>query len=219
MALGKLLLGIDVSYEHIRSMLSAAVAGGVAGPLFTYLLRNWWLEKLKAKYAAELEEYKSQLEVQRNRLQSILDHRVFVHKAQFETEFDAMKGVFAAATRVWFALNGLRPMFDHLPLDDESRGKVLSERVTELGSAHNELIQLTESMRPFYPSELHELLQVCSQAARLELVQVRRGPAEALGIQGYLDAGKNQEEFSSSYARLAVAIRKRTEKVALISER
>jgi maltooligosyltrehalose synthase len=90
-----------------------SLAAGALGGLGTVyglsrFLGNLWLEKQKARYSIELEEFKNQLLKEQKRIQAEIDSSVFVTRAHFETEFSAMKDIFKALADVKMALGIFR---------------------------------------------------------------------------------------------------------------
>ena len=82
--------------------LESLAVGGLGGLATVYGISNWlgnlWLEKQKARFSQELQEFKAKqdrqlqafkdiLEKEQKRVQARIDHSVLVTRAQFETEF------------------------------------------------------------------------------------------------------------------------------------
>jgi len=106
--------------QTINAIVSGALGGGAVGGIASFIFKNWWLERLKTRYSAELEAYKSKLDADLKGFQSVLDHRIFVSKAHYETDFESMKTVFRCATKAFFLIQGVRPMFGY-GIPDETK--------------------------------------------------------------------------------------------------
>ena len=81
---------------------------------------------------------------------------MFVTRAHFETEFEAMKDIFSCLSEVRLAMNAIRPMFAVEPAaeTEDERLKRLSERFKILMIATDKLLNTSESKAPFYSEEL-----------------------------------------------------------------
>lgn len=104
------------------------LAGGALGGIATvYGLSRWlgamWLEKQKARYNKELEEFKDGFQKEQKRVQAAIDRHVFVTRAQFDTEFNAMKEVFKGLAELMLAINAVRPMLSTSPNGEDKEDK------------------------------------------------------------------------------------------------
>jgi hypothetical protein len=205
--------------QMIGSIATGAVAGGAAGGLVIFLLKNWWLERLKASYAAELASYKATLDGELKQIQSNLDHRIFVSKAHYETEFESMKAIFSSATQAYFLILEARPMFSYGSSDETKESKLenLSSIVNQLSAAHDSFVLQTESLMPYYPESLRMTLIECAVAIRKEIGDIRSSGPDSLRHTGYLKASENQEAFQQSYFAAARIIRERIERLVILN--
>jgi hypothetical protein len=102
----------------LSTLLSAGAATGIAQWLGNRWLKkvearyNRELEGLRAKYAAELESYKNELERSKQLLQAEIDKTFLVTKVHFETEFDALKKVFAELAEIRLQMPSEARSFD-----------------------------------------------------------------------------------------------------------
>jgi hypothetical protein len=76
------------------SLVTGAFAGGSVAAATVQLLKDSLVEKVKARYATELETFKDSLLKDQKRIQARIDRSVFVSRAQFDTEFNATKRYF-----------------------------------------------------------------------------------------------------------------------------
>lgn len=97
----------------------ASAIGGITGSGFAatlmHFIKGSWLEKIKAHYATELESFKDSLQIEQKRIQARVDRSIFVSRAQFDTEFNAMKDIFRFATDLKLTMDQIRPMFGLSP--------------------------------------------------------------------------------------------------------
>jgi hypothetical protein len=204
--------------QTLNAIVSGALSGGAVVGLAGFFLKNWWLERLKTDYSAELATYKSKLDAELKSLQSVLDHKIFVSRAHYETEFESMKTVFNFATKASLLIQGVRPMFGYGIVGETEEHKLerLSLRVQELAAAHDEFILQSESLMPFYPEDLRVAFTECGIAIRSEIGDIRSSGPNSLGPGGYVKASLNQEAFQKNYYRAAKIIRERIERLTIL---
>jgi len=204
--------------QIVNSIVSGAIGGGIIVTVAGFVLKNWWLEHLKSSHSKELETYRSELNMELKNVQSMLDHKVFVSKAHYETEFESMKKIFKCATQAYFLIQGLRPMIHYGDPDETDENKLnrLNDRVNSLASIHDEFILLNESLMPFYPENVHVALNECAIAIRREISDIRTSGLDALHPSGYLKANKHQEAFEENYHVAAKVIRERIERLTIL---
>jgi hypothetical protein len=207
-----------------ESLATGALGGlGTVYWLSGYLGRIW-LEKQKAAYSKELEEFKNALERDKQRIQAEIDRSVFVTRAQFDTEFTAMKEVFGLLTAAGIALNGVRPVFQLAPLNEtiDARRQRVLDQLAKLQEAHDDLLHKANGLVPFYPLELHQCVRECQGTAYLECIQARDDLYQEeyeFGHQWRKNAETNQATFKEAYDRAALVIRNRIERLAVLPPR
>ena len=157
------------------------------------------------------------IERRQKALQVQFDRSVFVSKAQFDTEFNAMRDVFRLATNVWLALGALRPQFHTRPENETpaERLDALSRRCEVLAATFNKFSLEIESLRPFYPKELHGALLECIKNASIELNQVKTDKG-TFNEPWYAHGVDNRREFDANYHLAADLIRDRLDTLAVI---
>src|SRR5437870_5133792 len=108
--------------------LGNLAAGALGGMGTVYGLSKWlgsmWLEKQKARYSKELEEFKDGLQKEQKRTQAGIDRHIFMTRAQFETEFTAVKDVFKNLYELLLAMNALRPTISTSPAGESRDDKI-----------------------------------------------------------------------------------------------
>jgi len=200
----------------LESLLTGALGGTAIVLGLSRWLGNVWLEKQKAQYNKELEEFKNGLLEQQKRIQAKIDSSVFVTRAHFETEFAAMRELFSYLADVRLTMNTLRPTYGFSTGTKEEQLKLLSERYQIFSEAYNKLLKHQESLSPFYSTELYRASEKCVQAANLELVQVFTGNPLAFSQDWYKEGRENQKAFMQGYTETSVIIRDRLSKLAVL---
>jgi hypothetical protein len=176
------------------------------------------LSALEAELKANLAKIESDLRSSQNLLQAKIDRSVFVTRAHFETEFEAMKQVFAYLSQLQIGLNGLRPMVTVETPGEGERQRVtrLFERLEKVFSAYNDLLAESEAKAPFYPAELYDAIEECERAAWMEINSVRTSGANMFGPTWYEEGERNRGRFSKAYRRAGDIIRDRISRLAIL---
>jgi hypothetical protein len=170
-------------------------------------LADRWLAQYKSGLDKELEGYRDLLEQKRKRIEAELGHRSYVTKTHFDTEFNAVKDIFAALGRLRLSFNGLRPFIDWTPQDEGEKLKLISTRLNHFKERFNVLVDVAESVYPFVPESIYNQFQFCMSAATIEIRQIERSGAEALSPPGYAEGAKHHEKFTSAYFTAAKLVR------------
>ncbi len=100
-----------------REILSGGVAGAIVSALWNFVSR-FFLQRDQAGLTNELARLKDDLERAQKRTQAEIDRSVFVTRAHFESEFEAMKQVFSCLSQVRLAMESLRPMVSVVPANE-----------------------------------------------------------------------------------------------------
>ncbi|MGA2694953.1 MAG: hypothetical protein ABSE92_02765 [Terriglobales bacterium] len=169
------------------------------------------LEELRSSYARELEFYKTQLE-----------RSVLITRAQFQTEFRAMKQVFQKLSQVRLRMASLRPSIDVTGggANAEERKLKRFERLQEdfngFLSAYNELVAVVEDFSPFYPIEVYRQLNECLAAAMAEQFDIKLEGLDALSHAGFNQGKLNMDRFLAAYNKVSELIRDRISHLAIV---
>jgi hypothetical protein len=194
---------------------SGAVAWAVVRGMGRHLADRW-LANHKAELEKELESYRDALERRRNRIDAELGHLTYVTKTQFDTEFNAIKEIFSALGKLRLSFNGLRPVVDWIPQDEQEKSKLIAARLTDFNERYNVAVEATESSFPFVPEDIYEQIEVCMKAALIEIRHIQEGGAEALSYKGYTDGEKQHQKFSTAYFTAAKLARERFKHLTII---
>lgn len=208
----------------VSTVLSAGVATGIVQWLSGRWLKklearyNRELEGVKAKYATELAAYKIELERSKQLLQAEIDKTFLVTKVHFETEFEALKKVFALLADVRLQMPNLRPVVGIVPVGEtkDEKLKVLVAASKKLEAVYNQLAMTSENLSPFYPHGIYLQIGECEQWVRRELFDISlSGPDALVGIS-YQKGEKHFAEFMVAYAKVAELIRERIARLTII---
>jgi hypothetical protein len=179
-------------------------------------LADRWLTRYKSELDKEFEKYRDRLEQGRKRIEADLGQRTYVNKAQFDTEFDAIKDIFAALGKLRLSFNGLRPFLDWIPDDEESRLQLVSAHLGHFKPLLDALITTVESAYPFVPDDIYEQLEICMRMGMIEMKHIEESGAKALSPSGYQDGAKQHEKFSTAYFAAGRLVRERLKQLSEI---
>jgi len=168
-----------------------------------------WLARYKSDLDKEFESYRDSLEQKRKRVEADLGHRTYVTKTQFDTEFNAVKEIFATLGRLRLSFNGLRPFVDWTPTDEGEKLKLISARLNHFRERFNILVDTAESVFPFVPEDIYAQLEICMKAGFVEIRHIEQAGVEALSPKGYDDGLKQHEKFTTAYFTAAKLVRER----------
>ncbi len=170
-------------------------------------LADRWLARYKSDLDKKFESYRDTLEQKRKRIEAELGHRTYVTRTQFDTEFNAVKDIFAALGKLRLSFNSLRPFLDWTPAGKEEKLKLISARLNHFRERYNVLVDAAESVYPFVPEDIYAQFAACMKAALLEIRHIEEAGIDALSPNGYEDGAKQLEAFTSAYFAAAKLVR------------
>jgi hypothetical protein len=202
------------------TFLGSLVGGGATAWLvvkgLSGHLADRWLARYKGELDKEFEKYRDALEQKRRRIEAELGQRTYVSKAQFDTEFAAIKDIFAALGKVRLSFNGLRPFVDWIPPDEEAKIKLVSARLSHFRPLLDAFVTTVESAYPFVPDNIYEQLEICMRTGMMEMRQIDAAGANALSPSGYEEGAKHHERFTKAYFSAANLVRERLKQLSEI---
>jgi hypothetical protein len=205
-----------------RTVLTSLVASGVVSTGVVLGLARYlgdrWMVRYKAGYDEELEAYKDTLERRRKKIEAELGHRIYVGRAQFDTEFNALKDCFAALGRLRLAFNGLRPMLDWVSDDEQEKMKILASRLSHFRERYNPLVDAAASVYPFVPEDIYAEFEKCMKAALLEIRHIEEDPSKAFKASGSHQGAEQRDKFDSAYFAAAKLARERFRQLSIVAD-
>jgi hypothetical protein len=215
------------------SVISSLLAGSLGGLGTVYGLSKWLgnliierrkvdyakeLEGVKADYAKELEQLKDALEQEQNKIKAQLERSVFVTRAHFETEFQAMKDIFKLLSEANVRIHDTRPSSEgeyvHL-----TKGEVLGlveEKRSQLVDSCKSLVAAVDSLYPFLVPEIYEALHRCIKTMKSEIWEIDNTRSQALSQDWRDQAHKHKVEFRIGFHIVARLMRKRIQMLTVI---
>lgn len=101
------------------------------------------VEKVRAEYALQVEKVKSDL-----------SKTIYVHKLQFEAEFQALKSIWEKLLALRNNTLALRPMLGKVAKSEDQGKRIKQERFEKFANAFDEFAALAERDKPFYPQSI-----------------------------------------------------------------
>ena len=196
--------------------LSASVVVSLLG---NGLLGNYLLQRLRDQQEQKLARFRADQDSEMKRLQTVLDRTVFVHRAQFETEFAAMKAIWEKLMATRGTMASLRPTFATAP-EDETAEQALERFFVRRKAYQQALTELKDAVfnsEPFISEALyHELFGKLLLAASAEELSVRvHKPTEP----NWFETGeKNLGNFMASANNVASLVRLRIASLTVLPE-
>jgi len=217
-------MSVDWTTVVVSAAINTPTVAGLLGWLGKRRLQNEMaqhhaeLEALKAEYGKQLEAYKAQLEQSKLLLQADLNKTILVTKAHFETEFEALKAVFAKLAEVKLQMAGLRPQMRVGPAAESPAVRLerLTEQINAFQKAYNALLEISEHVSAFYPPNIYEQLGACLRKANAEIVDLRISGQETFSHDWYGRGRSNFEEFLTSFSEVSALIRDRISNLAIV---
>lgn len=205
------------SISTLAGILSGGAAGAVISAIWNHTSKLS-LQRREEEFNTKLATLEQEFQRAQKQEQARIDRSLFVTRAHFETEFEAMKDIFSGLSEVRLAMNAVRPMFAIEPADEseDERLKRLWERLKTLMIATDKLLNASEAKAPFYSEELYDSITVCWRAAAMEINSIKGAGPDSLRNSGYIQAEQDRDKFSEGYSSSVRIIRNRISKLAIL---
>jgi hypothetical protein len=170
---------------------------------------DFWLARTKAKWDKELEEFKGLLNTQQRQYQAQLDRSIFVSRAHFDTEFQAIKEVHQCLSEVKIPFRSLCPISATVIVT----GAQSADLIERLQQAHDRFIAKLEEWGVFLEPSQYDELNRCHDAIEHFLEIFPRQ-----GVEMERDYGITRKHFWDSYSAACQKARDRIEKLAVLPQ-
>ena len=197
------------------------MAAVILNALGTGLLGNYMLQRDRADHETKLEHLKKTFEGELRGLQTVLDRAVLVHRAHFETEFEALRDIWMKLAAVRASMGLVRLTMDLRPADetDEQRERREFERFKRFSTDLTALIRAVDSQSPFVPRDIYHALEKAIEVAQKEAteVEVERPDRDRNPMRDWFKRGKEHfREFRAAVGEVSDLIRARLEALTLV---
>jgi hypothetical protein len=185
------------------------------------LLGKYLLQRYRAGQEIEMARLKTELQGEIHTLQAVLNRTVFVHRTQFETEFAALRDIWAKVAGVRATMGLVRPMLNFVPADEtpEQRQVREFERLGAFNVDLDALIRAVDTQSPFVPQDIYRKLDEAIQVARTESteVQVERHDRDQNPMRDWYRRGREHfQQFQQAATEISDLIRARLETLTVV---
>lgn len=190
----------------IVSVLTCAVATPALMQLFTRLFGDWLAERVRQKYAKDLESFKNTLQQQQKILDSLTTRALHVSRTQFDTEFTAMKEVSQQLAKVVLAFRKIHPIDVGEELTEAERIEVTKT----LGQETNRFLEKLTEWAVFLEPPIFDDFDRCYAGANEEFKRLE-------GHNGFhTDEVLNIRHFTNSYSNVSQKVRDRIKQLSAL---
>ena len=215
---------VDWLAIFVNAAISTPAVAGLLGWLGKRRLdqeaakQNEALATLRAGYERQLEAYKNQLDTSKRLLQAEIDKTILVTKVHFETEFSALKEVFAKLAEVKLQFSGLAPSLSVVRADEtrDYKEKVLGKNLGEFQHAFDDLLEAVERLSAFYPPQIYGALGECLKHASLEVTEIQLSGDRLFRHDWYKERSESLKNFLASFNAVSEMIRERISKLTIV---
>ena len=190
-------------------LASMVVSLGGVGILFRYF-GDYLLGRTKAKWDRELEAFRDFLNTEQRQYQAQLDRSIFVSRAHFETEFQAIKEVHQCLSEVKIPFRSLFPIDAKTIATDAET----ADLVTRLEDANKRYLSKLEEWGVFLEPSQYDEFKRCNDAIEHFL-----GVFPKRGTELDRDYGITRKHFWDSYQAACQKARDRIANLAVLPER
>ncbi len=213
-------------WDFVGGLLGGAISSSAICLVVANLFKDRWIEKVKAGYAAELENIKDSLTTKQKALQAQLDHGNYVTQAQYDLELSSYKDIWGALSEIRIGARAFRGIqyyeLFHPETSTQSDEAILANAfigtMTRFRTAHNDAVATTERVAPFYAKDVQRGTRSITFASG-ELINELTLFLNAAGTPETWDAITARIELIAEYVETAdELIRERLSSLRLLPE-
>ncbi|ACZ08225.1 Uncharacterised protein [Sebaldella termitidis] len=207
----------EFSLTYLVSILSVFISSATA--VFLSIIaykQNKKLNLQKEEHDRNLTRQKNEFDKEITRLSGSIERMNFVHKTQFDTEFELYK-------KIWLEISNITKSFhniqDHLTElnstdnDCSEANKALKNEYNLLKSYSSVFSEIIDKNRPFYFQELYSLLIIFSNQSKILAEYLSNDDYQKIDLDSYLYEMVKLLNFSVSIEEI---IRNRIENLKIV---
>lgn len=165
--------GVEMNTSELLRLVGSILFSVASGGAIVFALSSWlgkvWASRILQRESTELSRL-VQGELEHLRVGS--ERNLFMHKVQFEAEFDAYQKLWRAFGHAINCALLLRPAFDQRPADKTDK-EILAERYSDFATAYNAFLSEWVPFQPFMQEEIDQKIDELARELRLEAMQAR----------------------------------------------
>jgi hypothetical protein len=205
----------------VSSVLGAAGGSGLVLLGLSGFLGKVWVNRIqqidRLGVDAQLQRVRGEVDHGLRVLDGAVQRTTLVHRVQFETEFHALKDVWAKVARVRASLCAVRPIFSiqSLVQTKEEARAALFERTNQLMTDLREFVRVRDDLAPFYDATIYSALVELQKPAHKETLDIQLFDPDR--TQDWWEQGeKNRNDFVTEADRIAALIRSRISALSIV---
>ena len=207
----------EFSLTYMISLLSVFISSATA--VFLSIIaykQNKKLNFQKEEHDRNLSKQKNEFDKEITRLSGSIERMNFVHKTQFDTEFELYK-------KIWFEISNITKSFHNIQgylteLNSTSNDRLYIDKALKneyhlLKSYSSVFSEIIDKNRPFYFQELYSLLIIFSNQSKILAEHLTNEDFQKIDLDSYLYEMVKLLNFSVSIEEI---IRNRIENLKII---
>ncbi|HBW35631.1 hypothetical protein [Desulfosporosinus sp. BICA1-9] len=152
-------------------IFSLGGAGAIIFALSSWLGKVWAnriLEEEKKKHQLEIEEYKSKLMLELNKVNSLNQKALYITKVQYNKEFGIYQDIWEKLFDCIVATINLYPSFDEVPTDEDEKQKWIDKKYENYRDKYNLYSRTIDRYAPFYEENFyHSFVEVRKNCSKM----------------------------------------------------
>ena len=207
----------EFSLTYLISLLSVFISSVTA--VFLSIIaykQNKKLNFQKEEHDRNLSKQKNEFDKEITRLSGSIERMNFVHKTQFDTEFELYKKIWLEISNITKSFHDIQDYLTELNSTDNdwsSIDKALKTEYNRLKSYSFVFSEIIDKNRPFYFQELYSLLIIFSNQSKILAEYLTNDDFQKIDLDSYLYEMIKLRNFSVSIEEI---IRNRIENLKII---
>ncbi len=158
---------------EIATAIIAGLGGGGAIVIgLSKFFGQYWadkmLEKEKSKHTKEIEDYKSKLKVEIDKINAIQDKALYISKVQYDNEYRIYQEIWEVMHKCIIFTTALYPQgIENVPSDEKEKEEYQTKKHREFANAFNTFSLTIDKYAPFYKEDFYnnffEMRKYCSR--------------------------------------------------------
>lgn len=165
-------------FDLIMKILLSLGGGGAIVFAFSSWLGKVWasriLEKEKKEHQLEISNYKSKLDLELNRINSLNEKALYISKVQYDKEFEIYQDIWEKFFDCFVATLNLYPSFENVPTDDTEKEKWIDTKYKNYSEKYNLYSKTIDRYAPFYKEDFyHSFVEIRNSCSKMGKIFVR----------------------------------------------
>ena len=207
----------EFSLTYLVSILSVFISSATA--VFLSIIaykQNKKLNLQKEEHDRNLTRQKNEFDKEITRLSGSIERMNFVHKTQFDTEFELYKKIWLEISNITKSFYNIQEYLMKLNTDDSNASdidRVLKNEYDLLKTYSSAFSKIIDKNRPFYFQELYSLLIIFSNQSKILAEYLSNDDYQKIDLDSYLYEMVKLLNFSVSIEEI---IRNRIENLKIV---